>query len=144
MRFRKSAHAVYNTEYHIVLTPRYRRKIFVTGVKQYLEKVLMHLEGLDDDIEVIRANVQLDHVHMVIMIPPRIAVANVIQFIKSRTGKLMPEKFPPIKKAIRNGGIWSRGYCVSTIGLNEKAIIEYVTYQDHDDRGAIQMDLGLK
>jgi Transposase IS200 like. len=56
----------------------------------------------------------------------------------------MPEKFPPIKKAIRNGGIWSRGYCVSTIGLNEKAIIEYVTYQDHDDRGAIQIDLGLK
>ena len=104
----------------------------------------MHLEGLDDDIEVIRANVQLDHVHMVIIIPPRIAVANVIQFIKSRTGKLMPEKFPPIRKAIRNGGIWSRGYCVSTIGLNEKAIIEYVIYQDHDDKGAIQLDLGLK
>jgi REP element-mobilizing transposase RayT len=54
----------------------------------------MHLECLDDDIEVIRANVQLDHVHMVAMIPPRIAVASVIQFIKSKAGKLMPEKFP--------------------------------------------------
>jgi putative transposase len=134
---------VYNTEYHIVLTPRYRREIFVTGVKQYLEKVLMHLDGIDADIEVIQANVQLDHVHMVAIIPPRLAVASVIQFIKSTTGKLMPERFPSIKKAIRNGGIWSRGYCVSTVGLNEKAIIDYVKHQDHDDRGAIQLDLGL-
>jgi len=143
MRFRKSAHAVYNTEYHIVLTPRYRREIFVTGVRQYLEKVLKHLDGLDDDIEVVRANVQLDHVHMVVIIPPRVAVASVIQFIKSRAGKLMPERFPSIKKAIRDGGIWSRGYCVSTIGMNEKAIIAYVEHQDHDDRGAIQLELGL-
>lgn len=144
MRFRKSAHAVYNTEYHIVLTPRYRREIFVTGVKQYLEKVLKHLDGLDDDIEVVSANVQRDHVHMVVMIPPRIAVARVIQFVKSSTGKLLPERFPAIKKAIRNGGIWSRGYCVSTIGLNEKAIIDYVKHQADDDRGAIQLDIGLE
>lgn len=144
MRFRKGTHCVYRTEYHIVLTPRYRRRIFVTGVKEYLEKVLKHLDGMDDDIEVIRANVQLDHVHMVVMIPPRISVASVVQFVKSRTGKLLPERFPSIGKAIRGGGIWSRGYCVSTIGLDERTIISYVEHQGREDCGAIQLDLGLE
>ncbi len=116
----------------------------MTGVKEYLEKVLKHLDGMDDDIEVIRANVQLDHVHMVVMIPPRISVASVVQFVKSRTGKLLPERFPSIGKAIRGGGIWSRGYGVSTIGLDEKTIISYVEHQGREDCGAIQLDLGLE
>jgi len=102
------------------------------------------MEGLDDDIEVIKANVQLDHVHMVAIIPPRVSVASVVQFIKSTTGKLMPERFPSITKAIHGGGIWSRGYCVSTIGLNEKAILDYVQHQGDEDRGAIQLELGLR
>ncbi|MBI5873108.1 MAG: transposase, partial [Candidatus Omnitrophica bacterium] len=53
MRFRKSNHAVYNLQYHIVWTPRYRRKILVKGIKEYVETTLKHLEGLDEDIEVI-------------------------------------------------------------------------------------------
>jgi putative transposase len=116
----------------------------VTGVKQYLEKVLKHLDGLDDDIEVIKANVQLDHVHMVIMIPPRVSVSSVVQFVKSQTGKLLPSRFPNIRKAIRGGGMWSRGYCVSTTGLDEKMIMSYVDHQGREDCGAIQLDLGLE
>ena len=52
MRFRKSTHAIYNTKYHIVWTPRYRRKLLVNGVKEYLEKLFTNMEGLDEDIEV--------------------------------------------------------------------------------------------
>jgi putative transposase len=89
MRFRKSAHAIYKTEYHLVWIPRYRRKIFVKGVKEYAEKILLHIFELDPDIEVIKVNVQEDHVHMVIVIPPRIAVANAIQFIKTRSAKAL-------------------------------------------------------
>ena len=79
---RKSAHAVYKTEYHIVWTPRYRKKLFIEGVRQYAEQVLQHLEGVDEDIEVIKVNVQLDHIHMVIVIPPRVSVARVVQYMK--------------------------------------------------------------
>ena len=81
MRFRKSAHAIYKTEYHLVWIPRYRRKIFVKGVKEYAAKTLAHIPELDPDIEVIKLSVQIDHVHMVIVIPPRIAVADVVQYI---------------------------------------------------------------
>ena len=76
MRFRKSAHAVYKTEYHIVWTPRYRRKLFVKGVKQYAEKIFRNIEDLDGDIEVIKTNVQIDHVHMIVVIPPRLSISN--------------------------------------------------------------------
>ena len=142
MRFRKSTHAIYKTEYHVVWTPRYRRKIFVPGVRQYAQKLLKGLDGLDPDIEVLMVNVPLDHVHMVIVIPPRVSVADTIQFIKSQSGKLLKAKFPFLEQVMwGRSGIWSRGYCVSTIGLNEKEILAYVAHQDKEDRGQLKLNL---
>ena len=142
MRFRKSTHAIYKTEYHVVWTPRYRRKLFVPGVKQYAEKLLRHLEGLDPDIEVIRVNVQLDHVHLIIVIPPRVSVAEVVQFLKSQTGTLLKARFPFLQKVFwGREGIWSRGYCVSTVGINEKEILAYVEYQTREDKGQLKLEL---
>lgn len=143
MRFRKSTHSVYKTEYHIVWTPRYRKKLFVEGIKQYAEQVLQHPEGLADDIEVIKVNVQLDHIHMVIVIPPRVSVAQTVQYIKSRSAKELKTKFPSMNKKIwGREGIWSRGYCVSTIGLSEKEILSYVEYQEKEDKGQLKLELG--
>jgi len=143
MRFRKSTHAIYNTQYHIVWTPRYRRKLLVNGVKEYLEKLFTNMEGLDEDIEVRKVNVQKDHIHIVIVIPPRVSVANVIKYMKSMSGTKLKEKFEFMKKAMYGrGGIWSRGYCVSTVGLNEKAIMDYVEYQYKEDTGQLKLELG--
>ena|SRR3989344_3102238 len=131
MRFRKSSHAIYKTEYHVVWTPRYRRKIFTPGIRHYTQKLLKTLDGLDPDIEVLKVN-----------IPPRVSVADAIQFIKSQSGKLLKAKFPFLENVMwGRSGIWSRGYCVSTVGLNEKEILAYVDHQDHDDRGQLKLDL---
>jgi putative transposase len=139
MRFRKGSHSVYKTEYHIVWTPRYRRKIFVTGVKEYTEKTLKHLEDLDEDIEIIKTNVQLDHVHMVIVIPPRVSVAEVVGYMKNQSSKIIKAKFPFLSKAYKKEGIWSRGYCVSCIGMNEKEILAYVEHQFKEDTGQLEL-----
>ena len=89
---------------------RYRRKIFAKGVKEYTEKILSNIPELYPDIEVVKVNVQEDHVHMVVVIPPRIAVANAIQYIKTQLAKKLKAKFPFIQKTYaRKGGIWSRG-----------------------------------
>jgi putative transposase len=121
MRFRKSTHSVYNTQYHIIWTPGYRRKILVKGVKEYLEKLFNNMEGIDEDIEVRKVNVQTDHVHIIIVIPPRVSVSSAVKYMKSLSGKKLKERFDFMKKAIYGrGGIWSRGYCVSTVELNEK------------------------
>ncbi len=142
MRFRKSSHAVYKSEYHVVWTPRYRRKIFVHGVKEYAQNLIKHLPDLDPDIEVLKINVQLDHVHAVIVIPPRVSVADAIQFIKSQSGSQLKQKFPFLQNVFwGREGIWSRGYCVSTVGLNEKEILAYVEHQGKEDSGQQKLKL---
>ena len=142
MRFRKSAHSVYRTEYHLVWIPRYRRKIFVRGVKQYAEKLFKRIPDLCPDIEVVKVNVQVDHVHMVIVIPPRVAVSDVVKFIKVSTAKILKAKFPFLEKTyFGQMGIWSRGYCVSSLGLNEKEILRYIEYQEKEDKGQLQLKL---
>ena len=142
MRVRKSAHATYKTEYHVVWTPRYRHQLFKDeGVRAYAEKVLKQTENLAGDIEVIEVSVQADHVHLVIVIPPRIAVASVIQYIKTKSGGLLKRKFPYMSRLVwGRSGIWSVGYFVSTVGINESVILNYVRTQDEDDRGQQQFD----
>ena len=112
------------------------------GVDKYLEDVLMNLEGLDDDIEVVKVNVQIDHVHIVTIIPPRLSVASAVQYMKVESAKKLRERFEFIRKAIGRGGVWSRGYCVSTVGLNEKAILRYVEHQEKEDKGQLRLELG--
>ena len=141
MRFRKSTHAIYKTEYHLVWIPRYRRKIFVKGVKEYTEKILSNIPELYPDIEVIKLSVQDDHVHMVVVIPPGIAVDSAIQYLKTQSAKKLKVKFPFMQKIYSKGGIWSRGYCVSSIGLNEKEILAYVEHQEKQDKGQLQLTL---
>ena len=102
----------------------------------------MHIPELDPDIEVIKLSVQLDHVHMVVVIPPRIAVADAVQFIKSQSAKKLKAKFSFLRKTYASKeGIWSRGYCVSCIGLSEKEILAYVKYQEKEDKGQLQLTL---
>jgi putative transposase len=139
MKYRKGSHTIYKTEYHIVWIPRYRRKIFVKGVKEYAESFFKYFPNLHSDIEV---NVQTDHIHMVLVIPPRVAVAEVVSFLKSQSSKPFRAKFPFLNKVYwGRGGIWSRGYCVSTVGLNEKQILNYVRYQEKEDKAQLQLDL---
>lgn len=110
-------------------------------MRNYAEEILKHIDNLAGDIEVIAVSVQPDHVHMVIVIPPRIAVASVIQYIKTKSGGLLKRKFPFMGKMIWGRlGIWSVGYCVSTVGMNEKTILNYVRSQDEDDRGQLQFE----
>jgi len=80
---------------------------------------------------------------MGIVIPPRVSVASVIKYMKSLSGKRLREKFEFMNKAIYGReGIWSRGYCVSTVGLNEKAIMDYVEYQYRENTGQLKLELG--
>jgi len=108
----------------------------VKGVKEYTEKILLHIPELYPDIEVLKLNVQDDHVHMVVVITPRIAVADAIRFIKTQSAKKLMAKFLFMQKTyVRKGGIWSRGCYVSCIGLNEKEILAYVEHQKKEANG---------
>jgi len=103
----------------------------------------LHIPELYPDIEVVKLNIQEDHVRTVVVVPPRIAVTNVIHYIKTQLAKKLKAKYFFMQKRTyaRIGGIWSRGYCVSCISLNEKEILAYVEHQEKEDKGQLQLTL---
>jgi len=140
MEIRRQAHCVYRCMYHMVWIPRYRYKILVKGVDEYLMKKMDEIRKNYPEIEYVQRNIQPDHVHIVLSFPPKYSIAKVVQIIKSNTGKGMWEKFEFLRKRYYGrGGIWSAGYFVSTVGLDEKLIERYVQYQEKEDLGQAKL-----
>ena len=116
--------------------------MLVKGVDKYLLKKMAKIRKVYPEIEYVQRNIQPDHVHIVLSFPPRYSIAKVVQIIKSNTGKAMREKFDFLRKRYYGrGGIWSAGYFVSTVGLDEKLIERYVRYQEKGDLGQAKLAL---
>jgi putative transposase len=137
MEYRKQGHCVYGTEYHIVITTKYRRRIFNNnGLGQYCIVKLAEISKYYPDIRTREAKTDQDHMHFLIYIPPRFSVSRVINIIKSNTGRAVRERFPHLKDVYwGDSGIWSGGYFVSTVGLNEEQIRKYIEMQGAEDGG---------
>ncbi len=128
--------------YHLVWIPRYRYKVLVKGVDEYLLKKMDEIRKNYPEIEYVQRNIQPDHIHLVLNFPPKYSIAKVVQIIKSNTGKAMWEKFDFLRKRYYGrGGIWSAGYFVSTVGLDEKLIEKYIQYQEKEDLGQAKLAL---
>jgi putative transposase len=92
------------------------------------------------EIEYLERNIQPDHVHLVVNFPPKYSIAQVVQVMKQNTGKALRDKFEFIRKRYYGrGGIWSAGYFVSTVGLDEDTIRKYVKYQEREDLGQAKL-----
>jgi len=136
MEARHSGHSVYKTEYHLVFCTKFRRKVLNPGFSKYIEKLTGEVIAMMEGVELIEINAQVDHVHMVLVIPPRYAVAKVVETIKSRTAKKMRKKFEWLDKVYwGTRSLWSVGYFVSTVGINESIIRKYVRFQQDQDSG---------
>jgi putative transposase len=140
MEIRRQSHSIYRCMYHIVWIPRYRYKVLVKGVDEYLMTKLDEVRKYYPEIEYIERHIQPDHVHIVINFPPRYSIAQVVQIIKQNTGKALRDKFEFIRERYYGrGGIWSTGYFVSTVGLDEETIRRYVKYQEKEDLGQAKL-----
>ena len=141
MRLRKSAHSVYRTQYHIVWVTRYRRKILNKGVEKYLETKLLEVRKYYPDWEYEAIGMEEDHIHLHMVIPPKYAVSMVVETIKKNTSRELSKKFRFLKQVYwDNDGIWSRGFFVSTVGINESVIRKYVEMQGKEDTGQAQLE----
>jgi len=128
--------------YHIVWIPRYRYNVLVDGVDEYLKIKMDEVRKMYPEIEYLERNIQSDHVHIVISFPPKYSIAKVVQIIKQNTGRALYEKFEFIRKWYwGRGGIWSIGYFVRTVGLDEKTILEYIKHQEREDLGQAKLAL---
>ena len=135
MKLHKQAHTVYKTQYHIVWVTRYRKKILVKGMEVYFKEALKEVREFFPDWFIEEIGTDEDHVHLYMVIPPKYAVSKVVEVMKSISSKRMKEKFPHFLKKVYwdGGGIWSRGFFVSTAGINEDVIRKYVKYQGQED-----------
>ena len=142
MEIRLSGHAAYRTEYHIVWIPKYRHRILNPGIKGYLERLFPKvMEGLPG-CEIVKYNIQSDHIHMVMVIPPKYAVSSVVGKIKGKTSSELRKKFKWLEKRYwRENIVWSPGYFVSTVGIEEEKILKYVEYRGRQDSGQAKLEL---
>ena len=141
METRRQAHVVYRCEYHIVWIPRYRYRILVEGVKEYLAIKMDEVRKLYPEIEYIERSIQPDHVHVIVSFPPKHSISKIVQIIKQNTSHALWGKFPFIQERYRGErGIWSVGYFASTVGLDAEMIKNYVKYQEKEDLGQAKLE----
>ena len=125
----------------MVLVTKYRQKVFNEGVFAYFEERLKEINKHYPEIIYERINHDKDHVHFVVSIPPKMSVGSVVRITKANTSKVMKDKFPFLKEIYwGTDGIWSDGYFVSTVGLNEETIKRYVENQGKEDTGQAMLD----
>ena len=133
MRIRQLHHTVYQTEYHLVWGTKYRRKFLKEYVRNELIKALYKIQKRYPDWYFIKVNTGADHVHMLMEIPPKYSISEVVQKLKAESAVMLKQKFPFISKIYGDTGIWSTGYFVSTVGLNEANIRKYIDKQNDFD-----------
>ena len=142
MEARFSGHSVYRTEYHIVWITKYRRRILNLGVEGYLTRLLPKVLSTIPGCEIIKYNIQVEHIHMVMIIPPKYAVSVVVGKIKGMTSSQLRKKFGWMKlRYSRENVVWSPGYFVSTVGVDEAKLLRYVEYQGRQDSGQAKLEM---
>ena len=129
-RFRRLSHTIYECKYHLVFCPKYRRPILKDEIREYVRGEISNLLRQKEGVEIIEMNVQSDHIHLVVWIPPKYAVSAVMGYLKGKLAIRLLQRYERLGKQFWGRHVWGRGYCVSTIGIDEQRIGEYVQWQE--------------
>lgn len=138
--YQSLSHSVWECKYHVVFIPKYRRKVIYGQLRKELGKVFRTL-ARQRECEVEEGHLMADHVHMLISIPPKIAVSKVVGYIKGKSAIHIARVYFDRRRDYRGQSFWARGYFVSTVGRDETEIREYIRKQEKEDRRLEQMRL---
>jgi len=133
-------HTRWECKYHIVWIPKYRKKALFGQLRKYLGQVFRDL-ARSRESELIEGHLSSDHVHMLISIPPKYSVAQVVGYIKGKSAIHVARNYMGQKRNFTGHQFWARGYFVSTVGRDEKAVREYIKTQEEEDRRLDQLNL---
>ena len=126
------AHTAWNCKYHIVFAPKYRRQDIYGKIRVDIGKMLRMLCDRKG-IEIIEAELCKDHIHMLVQIPPKYSVSDIVGYLKGKSSLMIFDRYANMKYKYGNRHFWCRGYFVDTVGKNEKKIAEYVRNQLQED-----------
>jgi putative transposase len=133
-RFKRLSHTLYECKYHIVFCPKYRHRILKEAIGEYVKQQIYQLCQQKDLVEVLELNVQPDHVHLVVSIPPKYAVSEFMGYLKGKLALKVFRRYEHLGRRYWGRHLWSRGYCVSTVGLDEEKIRKYVQWQEKQEK----------
>ena len=134
------AHTQWECKYHIVFAPKYRRQIIYGKIKQDIGQMLRKLCEYKG-VEIIEAEACKDHIHMLVSIPPKYSIAQIMGYLKGKSSLMIFEKYANMKYKYGNRHFWCRGYYVTTVGKNKKAIQEYIRNQLQEDYADDQLSI---
>ena len=126
------AHTKWMCKYHIVFTPKYRRKAIYGQYREDLKEIIIILCKYKG-VEIIEGHMMPDHVHLLVLIPPRISVSSFMGYLKGKSALMMFDRHANLKYKYGNRHFWAEGYYVSTVGLNEATIKKYIQDQEKHD-----------
>ena len=134
------SHTVWECKYHLVWIPKYRRKKLYGQIRDYLGPVFKEL-ARQRESSVVEGHLVGDHVHMLISIPPKYSVAQVVGFIKGKSAIHIARTYAGRRRNLTGQNFWARGYFVSTVGRDEKTVREYIKKQEAEDRRLDQLNI---
>lgn len=140
--YRHKSHCVFVCDYHIVFPTKYRRKVINDGVKAFIMSRIEEIKEHYPELQFKKVNTDKDHIHLLVSIPPQFAVGKVVGIIKTNTARGMKAELPFLKQVYwGTNSIWSEGYFVSTVGINEDIIARYIEQQGQADSGQSSLKL---
>ena len=134
------AHTQWECKYHIVFAPKYRRQIIYGKIRQDIGQMIRKLCEYKG-VEIIEAEACKDHIHMLVSLPPKYSVSQFMGYLKGKSSLMIFEKYANLKYKYGNRNFWCRGYYVSTVGKNRKAIEQYIRNQLQEDYADDQMSI---
>ena len=135
------SHSKWLCKYHIIFTPKYRRKIIYNKYRESIRDILKSLCSYKG-IEILEGHLMPDHVHLLLSIPPKYSVSSIMGYLKGKSSLMIFERHANLKYQFGNRHFWSIGYYVSTVGLNEATIRKYI--QDQEKEDILHDKLGIK
>jgi putative transposase len=135
-------HTKWDCKYHVVFIPKMRKKKIFGGVRKYLGDIFYEL-AKQKECEIVEGHLKLDHVHICISIPPKYAVSNIVGFLKGKSAISIARNLTDRKRNFTGAHFWARGYFVSTVGLDEKVVREYIKNQEKEEERLEQLKLDL-
>ena len=140
--YKSLTHTRWDCKYHIVFIPKKRKKLIYGAIRKHLGEVLHEL-AKRKGVVIEEGHLMPDHIHMCISIPPKYAVSNVVGYLKGKSAISIARRFKGRQRNFTGEHFWARGYFVSTVGLDEDMVIEYIRSQEKADEQQDQLRIGL-
>ena len=146
MAIKRTSHAVYDTSYHLVWCPKYRKKIFEREEIKERAEQLMRKICAEYDFEIIKMEVSVEHVHILLSFHPKRSIGEVVRIIKSISARELFRAFPSLRHRLWSGQLWEDGYFARTVGdrMTREIIEKYIEHHRNLEQGPAQLELKLR